>query len=297
MRVRVSLSSLTLCLTTMSMSGLASTGDAWAGPNCGVERSVWAGSTCDKQLDWEWNPAARSFAMRGQRVPTNPAYAGPRYEWEISSRCGGTSANCGAQALSCPILPDGRRGQMYTATGRLLSTNGQPDPNATPISEEVCDYPAGAAVPIAVIQAAAREQLSKRVKTPTVGMSPPGGTTLVTLPTIFWATRYGQETLSITNPVPGSITATPEYTWDFGDDLSGVGPGRAYEQGIYPSDQPDYYLTATWNRPGIKKPTVTVTWKVRFRLEDAIDVDLAPIVFTSSANVRVATAASRLVNK
>ena len=120
---------------------------------------------------------------------------------------------------------------------------------------------------------------------------------MVTLPTIFWATRYGQETLSITNPVPGSITATPEYTWDFGDDLSGVGPGRAYEQGIYPSDQPDYYLTATWNRPGIKKPTVTVTWKVRFRLEDAIDVDLAPIVFTSSANVRVATAASRLVNK
>jgi hypothetical protein len=43
--------------------------------------------------------------------------------------------------------------------------------------------------------------------------------------------------------------------------------------------------------------TVTVTWRVQFRLDGVLDVPLAPIVFTASADKVIATARAVLVNE
>ena len=38
-----------------------------------------------------------------------------------------------------------------------------------------------------------------------------------------------------TTPVPGDVHATPEYTWDFGDRLTGIGPGTPFTESHLPS--------------------------------------------------------------
>jgi hypothetical protein len=76
---------------------------------------------------------------------------------------------------------------------------------------------------LANIEALAREEIEKAVSDPTITVAPPGGKTLVNIPTIFSAPDAKAVTLTITTPVPGTITAIPEYRWDMDDGLTGAG--------------------------------------------------------------------------
>lgn len=158
----------------------------------------------------------------------------------------------------------------------------------------VCVYPV-VSVPLAAVEAAAREEISKRLIAPTVASSPPGRS-LVGLLTIFSTPAQAEPSIQITQPVPGEIRAQPAYVWDFGDGLSGIGPGLPYEPGDLPSKLPGKYLGATYASAGTKHVTLTVTWSVHFRLEGVTDVPLAPIIFTAVADKDVATARAVLVH-
>ncbi|MBK8756355.1 MAG: hypothetical protein IPM08_04395 [Actinomycetales bacterium] len=113
--------------------------------------------------------------------------------------------------------------------------------------------------------------------------------------TIFSAASAPEQAIAITDPVPGEVRAVPEYSWDFGDGLTGRGPGTPFDPDVLPSRNRGYYLGATYTNPGTKHVTVTVTWRVTFRLEGVIDVPLAPIVMTGSEDKVVATARGVLV--
>jgi len=147
---------------------------------------------------------------------------------------------------------------------------------------------------VADVQALARQQIEKAVTRPKITVAPPGGKTLVNIPTIFSAPEPTPVTLTITTPVPGTITAIPEYTWDFGDGLTGVGAGTPYLASVDPMKHPDSYLHAIYLKGGPKHITATLAWKVTFALQGTNPVDLAPIVFTNTTDIQVMTAKARL---
>ena len=256
--------------------------------------SAWNGtaSSCSREIAWTYDPQARTFNKSGLRIGSFDTAAGPKYEYEQSLRCGGDGL-CGASAFTCPVV-GGQRGLRYMARAYLLDGNGVRVAGAPPLVGTVCEYP-GQSVPVAVVEAAAHEEIRKRVQAPTVTSAPPG-VSLVNLLTIYATVPQPEPVIQITAPVPGEVRAVPEYAWDFGDGLTGLGPGLAYQPGDLPSTVPGKYLGATYLTAGVKQVRLTVTWRVQFRLDGLIDVPLAPIVFTGTEAKVVATARAALVN-
>ena len=214
---------------------------------------------------------------------------GPAYLYVLLERCL-DGMDCGAAHL-CPDV-NGARGRSQSALAYLVLPDGSRSP--TPATTElVCVYP-GARVPLAVVEAAAHEEIRKRIPSPSVVSSPPGQS-VVNLFTIFSTVPAAEQAITFTTPVPGEVRAVPEYAWDFGDGLTGVGPGKPFDPGVLPSKNRGYYLGATYAKPGSKHVTVTVTWRVTFRLEGVTSVPLAPIVMTASEDKPITTAKAVLV--
>ena len=183
---------------------------------------------------------------------------------------------------------------MYTSLGRQVDANGKYVPNAPVLISYVCDYP-GRSVPLSAVQAAVHEELRKRIPSPSVTSAPPG-VSLVNLLTIFSTTPAAEQAIAFAQPVPGEVRAVPEYTWDFGDGIHGVGPGKPFTSSVLPSKNPEYYTGAKYTQPGTKHVTLTVTWRVTFRLEGVQDIPLEPIVMTATEDKQIATARGVLVN-
>lgn len=251
-----------------------------------------SGASCPNAIMWTYDGQARTINKDGLTIGSLDKPTGPRYDYDRMLRCGG-EALCGASAFTCPVV-GGQRGLMYNALAYLLDNNGTRVPGAPPLQSLVCEYP-GQSVPVAVVEAAAHEEIRKRVQAPTVTSAPPG-VSLVNLLTIYATVPQPEPVIQITAPVPGEVRAVPEYVWDFGDGLTGVGPGLAYQPGDLPSTVPGKYLGATYLTAGVKQVRLTVTWRVQFRLDGLIDVPLAPIVFTGTEAKVVATARAALVN-
>lgn len=277
--------SLTAPATTAHAAGAAADGN-----ECTLSRHAFAAASCNQSLSWRYDAASGTFSSGG--VSVGSAHRGEQVRYELDVRClDGTM--CAATALPCP-LREGQPGLMYTATATPVDSSGRDLPGAAPSIENVCHY-RGRSVPVAAVEALAHEEIRKRLVSPTVTSAPPG-TTLVNLPTIFSTEPQPPPRIDITTPVPGSITATPSYRWDFGDGLGGLGPGIPYQRGDRPSRDPGKYLHAVYASTGTKHVTLTVTWAVTFRLEGVTEVALAPIVFTAWQDKPVMQARAVLIN-
>ena len=247
-----------------------------------------AASSCSTELSWRFSRGTNLFEQSGQ-IRGNSAM-GVRYEYQVLERCL-EGMDCGGAHL-CPTL-GGLSGRSQSAFAFFVLPNGLRSPTPTSI-ELVCVYP-GRSVALAVVQAAVHEEVRKRIPSPTVVSAPPG-VSLVNLLTIFSTTPAAEQVISFTVPVPGEVRAVPEYTWDFGDGIQGVGPGRPFTSSVLPSANPGYYTGATYSRPGMKHVTLTVTWRVTFRLEGVQDIPLDPIVMMASEDKQITTARAVLVN-
>ncbi|HRB99833.1 MAG TPA: hypothetical protein PKZ38_07135 [Dermatophilaceae bacterium] len=133
---------------------------------------------------------------------------------------------------------------------------------------------------------------------PSISVQPPGGQTLVNIPTIFSAAEQRTTTLPITAPVPGQIKAVPSYSWTFGDGLTGTGSGHPFTPSIVPNETGNngYYVVAVYRQPGTKSITATLRWDVTFTLQGFGTITLAPIVFTDTVQLNARTARAVLVN-
>lgn len=286
---------VTALLATMLNTAIWLSPPRASAADCAKQGNYVKAESCDKKLAWAYNPATHSFDSTQRRTSAGDP-TGDRYSYDKFNVCDGSqdTVSCGAAALTCPPLTaGGARGYRVGVVRWLLLPDGTKAPGAGELST-ACDYPTKS-IPRQDIDALARQQIEKVVTKPTITVTPPGGKTLVNIPTIFSAPDPRPVTLSITTPVPGSITAIPEYTWDFGDGLAGVGPGTPYDASVDPVESPDSYLYAVYVSGGPKHITATLTWHVIFALEGITPVDLAPIVFTSNADIRAMTAKSRLV--
>ena len=265
---------------------LAPSGFAESG--CG--RTFFGGevTTCSASLGWKYDALGKVFKRQGV---VDPSGTGARYEYVLNERCGPDGVDCGAAVLPCPER-DGQPGRMYQAQAFLLTDAGV-RADAPSILRNVCLYEARS-VPLAVVEAAAHEEIRKRIPSPSVVSSPPGPS-VVNLFTIFSTVPAAEQAITFTTPVPGEVRAVPEYVWDFGDGLTGVGPGKPFDPGVLPSKNRGYYVGATYAKSGSKHVTVTVTWRVTFRLEGVTSVPLAPIVMTASEDKPITTAKAVLV--
>ena len=248
------------------------------------------GSSCGRQLGWTYDASNATLTARGKRVGSLDGKGSP-FEYVIGSRCQDETF-CGAAAFTCPRV-DNLAGIRYRALAFALDAGG--NRLLPPVSDaSVCDYP-GRSVPLSAVQAAVHEELRKRIPSPSVTSAPPG-VSLVNLLTIFSTTPAAEQAIAFAQPVPGEVRAVPEYTWDFGDGIHGVGPGKPFTSSVLPSKNPEYYTGAKYTQPGTKHVTLTVTWRVTFRLEGVQDIPLQPIVMTASEDKQIATARGVLVN-
>ncbi|MBK9726303.1 MAG: hypothetical protein WAW82_08915 [Candidatus Lutibacillus vidarii] len=164
-------------------------------------------------------------------------------------------------------------------------------------AQTACRY-YGRTVTLAEVQTAARQGIERHVGHPSISVQPPGGQTLVNIPTIFSAAEQRTTTLPITAPVPGQIKAVPSYSWTFGDGLTGTGSGHPFTPSIVPNETGNngYYVVAVYRQPGTKSITATLRWDVTFTLQGFGTITLAPIVFTDTVQLNARTARAVLVN-
>ena len=255
---------------------------------CSATFSGIAAGSCSSHLEWRFSKEAQAFEKSG--ITRGLSSSGPRYEYEVLERCI-EGMDCGGAHL-CPAV-DGLPGRSQAALAFLVMSDGSRSPTPATIAL-VCVYP-GRSVPLSAVQAAVHEELRKRIPSPSVTSAPPG-VSLVNLLTIFSTTPAAEQAIAFAQPVPGEVRAVPEYTWDFGDGIHGVGPGKPFTSSVLPSKNPEYYTGAKYTQPGTKHVTLTVTWRVTFRLEGVQDIPLEPIVMTASEDKQIATARGVLVN-
>jgi hypothetical protein len=167
-----------------------------------------------------------------------------------------------------------------------------------PVGEPVCVYQ-GRSVPMADVVAAVREELVKEVGRPRVVVQPPGGRAFVNLPVLYSAPAQHRTTLTITQPLPGRISADPTYAWELGEGQRGTGAGHRYTQGRDPQDPASdgYYVKALYRQVGPHQATLTLTWDATVTIgtgPGALSVPLDPIRFTATANTTTVSATNRL---
>ncbi|MFL6098670.1 MAG: PKD domain-containing protein [Actinomycetales bacterium] len=152
----------------------------------------------------------------------------------------------------------------------------------------------GREIPMAEVVAAVKEELVKEVGRPQISMQP-ATRGLIRWPVLFSAPAQHRVTLSITQPLPGDITADPSYSWELGDGQQASGAGHRYTSQVDPTraSSDDYYVKGVYEEPGTHPVRLTLTWSATIHLGD-LDVDLDPIVFTDQATARVVSATNRL---
>jgi hypothetical protein len=263
--------------------------------NCSKQDNWGKAESCNTHMAWTYNPKSSTFESAGTRTSVGDL-AGDKYVYESFNVCSGDSEgpDCAAAHNCLPLTDGGSRGTRVGVVRWLMRPDGTKTPGAGEHSS-ACEYPLES-IPLANVEALARQRLEKAVSHPTITVAPPGGKTLVNIPTIFSAPEPKPITLTIITPVPGTIAAVPEYTWDFDDGLTGVGAGMPYSSSLDPVEHPDSYLHAVYLGGGTKHITATLTWHVTFTLEGNGSVDLAPIVFTQTADIQAMTAKARLYN-
>jgi hypothetical protein len=258
-----------------------------------------AAATCQGKLGWSYDPAARTFGY-GSVIAS--AEANDPYEYMQDFACEANSTKPGSvigctRASDCPpkLDPDGKpmRATRIQAFRRLKANPNDPWERT---NTGVCKY-TGTTVPMAKVVDAARQSIEKQVGRPSIIAQPPNGVTLVNFTSLFHAPFQDVTTLTITDPVPGAITAIPHYTWDLGDGITAEGAGQPYDQRFDPKspDSDDYYVKAFYRTPGLKEVHLTLTWQASIRLDGFRVLPLDPIVFTATATATAKTAHARLV--
>lgn len=275
-----------------------------ASANCEVVSSGWfddlSSYTCPQAVGWSYDPALQVFTQ-GSRIlgldgPDDPM------EYLKASACegdapGGSEPGCVAAASCPPVLGSGGDPLSSWRVNAYSRPRGSDAPWNL-IVRNACEYVSDA-VPLADVEAAAREQMERAVGTLEVTVQPPGGTVLVNVPTLFSAPARSTTSLPVTAPVPGVVTAEPAYSWDLGDGLTGTGSGHEYTPEVRPdgSGNGGFYVAASYQRTGVKRVTATLEWTAAFELQGYGAIPLAPITFTQTVDLQARQARSVLVSR
>ena len=140
------------------------------------------------------------------------------------------------------------------------------------------------------------EEKFRQISAPQINVDP-SGTAIVNLPVLASADDPGPQGFTIDNPLPGTVEASPTYAWTWSNGTTSSGPGRRYD-GTSPTGNPDYYgVLSTYRNAGEGSVGLEVTWDVVLTVPGNPPVtDIAPLVYTASADFTVRSAGTVLVD-
>ena len=166
-------------------------------------------------------------------------------------------------SVSCQVPPVcGDGGQLHDSHWAFPDGHSEPGP-------QICV--GGEQAPVAQVTAVRVLEAFRRVRlpTPALGTSPPDGTTLVNIPTIFYtrAEPFGRDVNVLGRRVHLEI-APVSYEWLVGQggDFETTWPGSPYQRGVTPQSDPDAYVTWTYDRASEEAATVKVVWGATWSL-------------------------------
>jgi hypothetical protein len=248
-------------------------------------------TTVRNGVGWYYSAQERAF------FSTPAAFAGPTeptFEYRYVPTCPANSPGSigGVCAGALCTTSDGEPGVAFWQFSRPLGGGSGWSMQGT-----MC-VPGERRVDLADVEAAARSIIESRfreIAEPTIEMAPQGSG-LVNLPLLAWTDDPGEFRLDITQPLPGVISGTPQYEWVWSNGTTSQGAGRPYSPAVSPSEDPGYYVSSTYRQRGDAAVTLTVTWRGQVTVPGVQPVDIAPLVYTSSASLPVLEAKSVLVD-
>lgn len=215
-------------------------------------------AACTVRASWKFDVEKCEYDQRPSRVAQSVKRSGPSRDGRSRRAICGVMVNgvC-ERGISCSV--GGRAGGYYAVFGEGVKRPGRA---CLPGPRRAAAAPAPAPpVLSAGLVATAMRRLEWRA--PRLTVQPPGGATLVNLPTIVFAGDAQTQTLTttlLTQVV--TIEARPvRYAWDFGDGarLVTAKPGRPY---------PDLDVAHRYPRPGRFRLTLATSFVGRFRAGD-----------------------------
>jgi len=227
--------------------------------------SVWAGSAayagqCTESSTADAGVGSGEFMVSG---------ASQECESAVETVQSGASLEVGDPACSLGGSATCTAGEACEGAGQLFETHWAfPDGHSEP-GPQICV--GGEQAPVAQVTAVRVLEAFRRVRlpTPALGTSPPDGTTLVNIPTIFYtrAEPFGRDVNVLGRRVHLEI-APVSYEWLVGQggDFETTWPGSPYQRGVTPQSDPDAYVTWTYDRASEEAATVKVVWGATWSL-------------------------------
>jgi hypothetical protein len=245
-------------------------------------------------IGWYYSAQERAFFQTPGSF--QPGSDKPNLEWAYVPACDGNDPDSTTSGLCTGALctaPTGDPGVLFWQFSRRLNPPG----GAWELKGSQC-LAGERRVDLADVEAEVRRVVEERfreIAEPSIDMAPASGA-LVNLPVLAWTADRGDVTLDITQPLPGRITATPQYAWEWSNGVTASGPGRPYSPDLSPTTNPGSYVSSTYDRPGQARVTLTVRWNGQVSVPGVPPVDIDALVYTSSASVAVREARSVLVD-
>jgi hypothetical protein len=250
--------------------------------------------TKETGIGWHYSAEHRAFFQTPSSVVE--ASNTPEVEWTAVPACGGNDPTSDTGAV-CPAAlcttPTGEPGVEFWVFSRLLD----PPDSAWRMQGSRC-IPGERRVDLADVEAEVQRILEDRfreVAAPSIELAP-AVSGLVNLPVLAWTDDPGEFRLQIEQPLPGAITATPEYRWVWSNGTTSQGPGTPYSPSVSPTEQDGYYVSSVFDRRGEASVALTVTWTGAVAVPGLAPVPISPLVYTASASLPIQEARAVLVD-
>ena len=249
--------------------------------------------TTDSGVGWHYSAEQQAFFQTPQSY--QPASDEPEVDWSYVPTCdsnvpGGDANLC--RAAMC-TTGQGDPGVFFW----VLSRPRLPLDSPWDVSGTQC-IAGERRVDLAEVEAEVRriiEDKFREIARPSVSVAP-ADRALVNLPVLAWTDDPGDVTLAIEQPLPGEIRASPSYLWSWSNGVSSHGPGRPYSSSISPTAVPDSYLHSVFRARGDETVTLTVTWTGDVTVPGLAPIEIAPLVYETTAPFAVREARAELVD-